>query len=174
MVYVSILLFNVLISEKKNILISFQLLDITGIPKAYMKLMETSIFLGGFPKWGYPQIIHFRWGLSIIDHLFWGYPHVSKPPIYFHMFFYQSQLPVAFRNQSSPKLLRHSIHFFSSWSWSEGNGCSTTVNPTQNVAFHRVNHVGTYQKCKKTTYLTMKCHTKKNKTWLGCIYQNHV
>ena len=29
---------------------------------------------GGFPKWGYPQIIHFQMGFSIITQPYWGTP----------------------------------------------------------------------------------------------------
>ena len=34
----------------------------------------------GFLKWGYPQIIHFRLGCSLFNHLFGGYPHLWKHP----------------------------------------------------------------------------------------------
>ena len=44
------------------------------IPIASLLYMDVSL------KWGHPQIIHFRLGLSIINHPAIGYPHWWKPP----------------------------------------------------------------------------------------------
>ena len=34
---------------------------------------------GAFLKWGYPQIIHFRFGLSLMNHPFLGTPNLGNP-----------------------------------------------------------------------------------------------
>ena len=36
---------------------------------------------GGFLKWGYPKIIHFIFGCSILNHSFWGTPICGTPHV---------------------------------------------------------------------------------------------
>ena len=55
----------------------------SSAPETLKPLEAGSFRYGGFLKWGYPQIIHFRLGFSLINHAFWGTPMTMETPIQF-------------------------------------------------------------------------------------------
>ena len=59
----------------------YVLLTVSESMQSKRSISQTKISYGGFLKQGYPQVIHFRWGFSIINGPFLGTPIHGNPHI---------------------------------------------------------------------------------------------